>query len=277
MQRAAYCMVRSAVDHRHALLAAAASTSAGTSWCNSPLGAAISTEIWGCCHFTELQAAFQQAYGKQPPPSALTAELFWRQVNCSQHRTPAAGIQCSCSMSSAWPLSAEMICVPLQAKGPTVARHTAASLFKNEDYFMQIDSHSKLVEGWDDRVIEMYKRWGTRCLSSSRCAVDGARFMCFGLVPTGLEHAGVAHLNLTYFKRSWRCFLIQCLGVFHLLLCQRCLRRHHRGPLQHRGGVCHAPGSAHAVVCLQCALPLGWTACSWACSWGAGARPKSVR
>ena len=73
-------------------------------------------------------------------------------------------------MSSAWPLSAEMICVPLQAKGPTVARHTAASLFKNEDYFMQIDSHSKLVEGWDDRVIEMYKRWGACCLTSSRCA-----------------------------------------------------------------------------------------------------------
>ena len=54
----------------------------------------------------------------------------------------------------------QIIWVPLQAKGPTVARHTAASLFKNEDYFMQIDSHSKLVEGWDDRVIEMYKRWG---------------------------------------------------------------------------------------------------------------------
>ena len=85
-----------------------------------------------------------------------------------------------------------MICVPLQAKGPTVARHTAASLFKNEDYFMQIDSHSKLVEGWDDRVIEMYKRWGAGCLTSYRCAVDSVNLVCFGPVPTGLDHARVA-------------------------------------------------------------------------------------
>ena len=97
-------------------------------------------------------------------------------------------------MSPAWPFSAQMTCVPLQAKGPTVARHTAASLFKNEDYFMQIDSHSKLVEGWDDRVIDMYKRWGAHCMSSSRCAVIGARSVCCGPVPTGLEvpHKGGA-------------------------------------------------------------------------------------
>lgn len=43
------------------------------------------------------------------------------------------------------------------AKGPTYARYLCASLYKNEDYFMQIDSHSLLVESWDILCIEMLK------------------------------------------------------------------------------------------------------------------------
>ena len=42
--------------------------------------------IWACRCLFEQQAALQ-ACGKQPPPSALTAELFRRRVKCSQHRT----------------------------------------------------------------------------------------------------------------------------------------------------------------------------------------------
>ena len=46
----------------------------------------------------------------------------------------------------------------LQAEGPTLARHMVASLYKNEDIFMQIDSHSLLVEGWDNHVVAMLNR-----------------------------------------------------------------------------------------------------------------------
>ena len=46
----------------------------------------------------------------------------------------------------------------LQAKGPTVAREKVASLYKNEDIFMQIDSHSKLAHDWDNKAVAMLAR-----------------------------------------------------------------------------------------------------------------------
>lgn len=41
------------------------------------------------------------------------------------------------------------------AKGPTYARYICSKLYQNEDYFMQIDSHSKFVNDWDRKLIKM--------------------------------------------------------------------------------------------------------------------------
>lgn len=41
------------------------------------------------------------------------------------------------------------------AKGPTYARWICSNLYRGEDYFMQIDSHSKFVKDWDKKLIEM--------------------------------------------------------------------------------------------------------------------------
>jgi len=43
-----------------------------------------------------------------------------------------------------------------EAKGPTYARFICASLFRGEDYFMQIDSHTLLVQDWDEILLEMF-------------------------------------------------------------------------------------------------------------------------
>lgn len=45
-----------------------------------------------------------------------------------------------------------------EAKGPTYARWWAAMLYKNEDVFLQVDSHTKFVKGWDTKVINMLRR-----------------------------------------------------------------------------------------------------------------------
>ena len=42
-----------------------------------------------------------------------------------------------------WGSQIRSITVPFsEARGPTHARHLAATLYRNEDYFFQIDSHS---------------------------------------------------------------------------------------------------------------------------------------
>ena len=42
-----------------------------------------------------------------------------------------------------------------QAKGPTYARYLCANMYGGEDYFLQIDSHSRFVQGWDSKLVGM--------------------------------------------------------------------------------------------------------------------------
>jgi len=42
-----------------------------------------------------------------------------------------------------------------EAKGPTYARFLCSLLYKGEDFFLQIDSHSLFVQDWDQKCIEM--------------------------------------------------------------------------------------------------------------------------
>lgn len=44
-----------------------------------------------------------------------------------------------------------------EAKGPTYARYICSTLFNNEDFFLQIDSHSHFVKDWDVKCIQMMK------------------------------------------------------------------------------------------------------------------------
>ena len=42
-----------------------------------------------------------------------------------------------------------------EAKGPTWARYLCSSLWDGEQYYFQIDSHTKFVKGWDTKCINM--------------------------------------------------------------------------------------------------------------------------
>lgn len=44
------------------------------------------------------------------------------------------------------------------AKGPCFARYQASKLWDGEAYYLQIDSHTKFVDGWDDMLMDEFKR-----------------------------------------------------------------------------------------------------------------------
>jgi len=44
-----------------------------------------------------------------------------------------------------------------EAKGPTWARYLCSTLWDGEQYYFQIDSHTKFVKGWDTKCISMIK------------------------------------------------------------------------------------------------------------------------
>ena len=45
-----------------------------------------------------------------------------------------------------------------EAKGPTYARYLCSTLWDGEEYYFQIDSHTKFVDGWDTKCINMIKK-----------------------------------------------------------------------------------------------------------------------
>lgn len=55
-----------------------------------------------------------------------------------------------------------------EAKGPTYARYLCSTLFRGEEYFMQIDSHSTFVNKWDDIVIAEH----AKCPNPSRSVLS---------------------------------------------------------------------------------------------------------
>lgn len=42
-----------------------------------------------------------------------------------------------------------------EAKGPTYARYMCSTMFNNEDFFLQIDSHNRFAHHWDETCIDM--------------------------------------------------------------------------------------------------------------------------
>lgn len=51
----------------------------------------------------------------------------------------------------------------LDAKGPTYARYWCSTLWRGEEYFFQIDSHTQFAKNWDTNIKKMYKQ----CLEES--------------------------------------------------------------------------------------------------------------
>lgn len=45
-----------------------------------------------------------------------------------------------------------------EAKGPAYARYLCSTLYNNEDYYLQIDSHMNFINNWDEKLIMMYNK-----------------------------------------------------------------------------------------------------------------------
>ena len=52
-----------------------------------------------------------------------------------------------------------------EAKGPTYARYLCSTLWNEEEYYMQIDSHTKFVKDWDIKCINMINEIKVKGLS----------------------------------------------------------------------------------------------------------------
>jgi len=55
-----------------------------------------------------------------------------------------------------------------EAKGPTYARYYCSKLWRGEQYFLQIDSHTSFIKGWDTDLIEMITQIKTDPNESSK-------------------------------------------------------------------------------------------------------------
>ena len=45
-----------------------------------------------------------------------------------------------------------------ESLGPYMARYLGAKFYRGEQYYLQIDSHSEFIPGWDDKLIDMVVR-----------------------------------------------------------------------------------------------------------------------
>ncbi|EIE19504.1 hypothetical protein COCSUDRAFT_61172 [Coccomyxa subellipsoidea C-169] len=101
---------------------------------------------------------------RDPECKTTMQEMFAKAAN--PHRVFAGSVQQIYEFHEAcwhtglpWGDHVRSITVPFaDAKGPTNARHMAASLYRGEDYFMQIDSHTTFIQDWDNAIIAMLDR-----------------------------------------------------------------------------------------------------------------------
>ncbi len=57
-----------------------------------------------------------------------------------------------------WHDQVRRISVPYkEARGPTYARYLCSTLYRDETYFCQVDSHTRFTPGWDVRAIDMLR------------------------------------------------------------------------------------------------------------------------
>lgn len=63
-----------------------------------------------------------------------------------------------CQINNETNYNIRMLRIPhYEAKGPTWARYLCSTLWNGEEYFLQIDSHTKFVKDWDVKAIKMVK------------------------------------------------------------------------------------------------------------------------
>ena len=86
--------------------------------------------------------------------AANPARVF---VGVCEQNSPAAAETCL-PAEFKWHDQVRRVSVPSkEAKGPTYARYLCSTLHRGERYFLQLDSHMRMVKGWDTAVIAMLR------------------------------------------------------------------------------------------------------------------------
>ena len=87
----------------------------------------------------------EQAVKKAKYPNQLHFGIVDQSYLNSRHPAPA----------DVFPARLTSITIdPSQARGPCWARNVAMSLYDNEDWFFQIDSHMDFKQDWDSYLVE---------------------------------------------------------------------------------------------------------------------------
>lgn len=99
---------------------------------------------------TDCSATLTSAFSNATHPSRVF-------VGVCEQNTKAGGEACVPSEFE-WHDQVRRISVPYkEAKGPTYARYLCSTLYRNETYFCQVDSHTRFTPGWDVRAIDMVR------------------------------------------------------------------------------------------------------------------------
>lgn len=93
------------------------------------------------------------------------------------------------------PKNVRRVSIPhLEAKGPTYARYLCSTLYQGEAWYMQIDSHTRFVKGWDTKAVENAKK----CPSKKPILTHYPRRM----EELGGDHKGVPRLCKSKFDHQ---------------------------------------------------------------------------
>lgn len=95
-----------------------------------------------------LQSVFENAKN----PAGIIVGL------CEQNEFLRAEEVCKCCSGKWEPQIRRIRLHHTDARGPTYARHLCASLWNGEKYFLQLDSHMRLVKNWDEKLVGMLKK-----------------------------------------------------------------------------------------------------------------------
>lgn len=97
----------------------------------------------------ECMATVKDAFAKADKPGRIYAGV------CQQNKESGE----DCTAPGVDPSHVRTISMPhTEARGPTYARSLCSTLYQGEDYVLQIDSHTRFVQGWDTKLIQMIER-----------------------------------------------------------------------------------------------------------------------
>lgn len=103
---------------------------------------------------TECSATVKDAFAKASKPERVYVGICQQNKESAEDCLGLPGID----MTHVKSLSLDYS----RAKGPTYARYLTNTLYAGEDFMLQIDSHTRFVDGWDSKLILMLEKCPSR-------------------------------------------------------------------------------------------------------------------